>query len=152
MCGKVCVSVCQIFLELERERDYWVPNLSRFLSLPAKCTSFDHFWRERFSCGHKRAKTSEAQKTKQARDDALVKSTSLFPRLKHDDVCDAFQQNLGDARVRRGQETTTKFARRPRDDHQSGRERLAENNRRKRRRDEEISVERSPTGGYSRHV
>jgi hypothetical protein len=99
-----------------------------------------------------RKKTSEAQKTKQARDDALVKSTSLFPRLKHDDVCDAFQQNLDDARVRRGQETTTKFARRPRDDHQSGRERLAENNRRKRRRDEEISVERSPTGGYSRHV
>jgi len=147
----VCKCVSNFFGTRARERLFiGFPSLSLSLS-SAKCTSFDHFWRERFSCGHKRAKTPEAQKTKQARDDALVKSTSLFPRLKHDDVCGAFQQNLGDARVR-GQETTTKFARRPRDDHQSGRERLAENNRRKRRRDEEISVERSPTGGYSRHV
>jgi len=32
MCGKVCVSVCQIFLELERERD-WVPIISLAFSL-----------------------------------------------------------------------------------------------------------------------
>ena len=35
--------------------------------------------------------------------------------------------------------------------HQSARQRLAANNRRKRRGDEEISVERSPTGSYSGH-
>ena len=148
MCGKVCVSVCQIFLELERERDYSLgSHLSRFLSLPRNAHRSTIFG-ERDSRVATSARERQKHKKQQARDDALVKSTSLFPRLKHDDVCGAFQQNLGDARVR-GQETT---ARRSRDDDQSGRERLAENNRRKRRRDEEISVERSPTGGYSRHV
>jgi len=139
------VCVCQFFLELEKKRD-WDP-----ISLAFSLFRELHHSRplgERDSCGSHQVSLKKRQKhnkKQQARATAL-KST-LFPQLKHFDVC-AFQQNLGDARVR-GQETT---ARRSRDDDQSGRERLAENNRRKRRRDEEISVERSPTGGYSRHV
>lgn len=65
----------------------------------------------------------------------------------------AFQQNIFTARVVHGQAPEAKdVVQQTMRDDESGRERLAENNRRKRRRDEEISVERSPTGGYSRHV
>lgn len=64
----------------------------------------------------------------------------------------AFQQNIFTARVVHGQAPAKDVVQKAMRDDESGRERLAENNRRKRRRDEEISVERSPTGGYSRHV
>jgi hypothetical protein len=73
--------------------------------------------------------------------------------LAHPKNVYAFQQNIFTARVVHGQAPEAKdVVQQTMRDDESGRERLAENNRRKRRRDEEISVERSPTGGYSRHV